>query len=104
MTALFREARRLMGERNLAIHSPMYAYPGGGNTRRTRIPDDALKYVDADGIYELADELFELARELMAASVRLPRFLDEARRGAGARQRRRSPSTRNGFGTLVSQP
>jgi hypothetical protein len=42
-----------------------------------------LKYVDADGIYELADELFELARELMAASVRLPRFLDEARRGAG---------------------
>ena len=83
MTALFREARRLMGERNLAIHSPMYPYPGGGNTRRTRIPDDALKYVDADGIYELADELFELARELMAASVRLPRFLDEARRGAG---------------------
>jgi hypothetical protein len=32
MTARFREARRLMGERNLAIHSPMYAYPGGGNT------------------------------------------------------------------------
>jgi len=82
MTALFREARRLVGERNIAMHSPLYAH-GAGNIRRARNPENADAYVTADGIYALAEELFELQNLLIDAAVRLPRFLREAPQGPG---------------------
>ena len=77
--AVFREAKRLAGERNIAIHSPLYAMVDGENIRRTRLPENENAYTIAASIYGLAEEIFTVQQTLLAASVRLPRFIDEAR-------------------------
>ena len=73
-------AKELLRDRNVAIHSPLYGLPGGGNLRQIRGPARGHWFETAEEIYALAERLFEGATALRAAKVRLPRAIHEALR------------------------
>jgi hypothetical protein len=79
MLPLFRATEGLLKDRNTAVHSPLYARPGGGNIRRGR-PGNEERFVTAAQIYELAEELIACDGALLECAVRLPRFVDAARK------------------------
>jgi hypothetical protein len=79
LAAAFQEAQRLAGERNIAIHSPLYARPGAGNIRIAREPQNANSYITPASIYALAEEILAVHHNLLSAAVRLPRFIRESR-------------------------
>jgi hypothetical protein len=72
-------AKRLLRSRNYALHSPLYGLPGSGNIRRAVQANAPQQFTTAEEIYDLAEALFASANDLIAASVRLPRAIHEAR-------------------------
>ena len=68
----------VLGDRNTVIHSPLYGQIESTNVRHAPRPADERRFVTADQVYDLAEELRAFSEAFAAYAAQLPRFIDAA--------------------------